>query len=52
MATDDEKKYISAVTELGSTGLHGLGEKGFARYWGFNEGDLLEDTRVLLNPTN
>ena len=35
----------------GVTGLLGLGEKGFAKYWGFNEDDLLEDTRVLLNRT-
>ena len=32
----------------GATGLHGLGTRGFARHWGFNEDDLLEDVRGLL----
>jgi hypothetical protein len=32
----------------GSTGIHGLGTKGFPKYWGFDEDDLLEDTRLLL----
>lgn len=32
----------------GNTGLHGLGTKGFARTYGYNEADLLEDTRRLL----
>jgi hypothetical protein len=33
----------------GSTGLHGLGTKGFPKHWGFDEADLLADTRLLLN---
>jgi hypothetical protein len=33
----------------GATGLHGLGTKGFAKHWGFDEADLLMDTRLLLN---
>lgn len=32
----------------GDTGLHGMGTRGFARHWGYNEADLLEDTRMLL----
>ena len=33
----------------GKTGLHGLGTKGFPKQWGFDESDLLMDTRLLLN---
>ena len=33
----------------GATGLHGLGTKGFPKHWGFDEEDLLQDTRLLLN---
>ena len=33
----------------GKTGLHGLGTKGFPKRWGFDEDDLLADTRALLN---
>lgn len=33
----------------GATGVHGLGTKGFAKHWGFNEDDLLADTRLLLS---
>ena len=33
----------------GATGLHGLGTKGFPQHWGFDEDDLLMDTRLLLN---
>jgi hypothetical protein len=29
----------------GSTGLHGLGTRGFARHWGYDEDDLLADVR-------
>ena len=36
----------------GATGLHGLGTKGFPKHWGFNEEDLLQDTRLLLNLDN
>lgn len=32
----------------GNTGLHGLGTKGFTKHWGFDEDDLLQDTRSLL----
>lgn len=32
----------------GNTGLHGLGTKGFARHYGFDEADLLADVRGLL----
>lgn len=32
----------------GKTGLHGLGTKGFARHWGFDEQDLLQQTSSLL----
>jgi hypothetical protein len=33
----------------GATGLHGLGTKGFAKHYGYDESDLLMDTRLLLN---
>jgi len=33
----------------GATGVHGLGTKGFMKYWGYTEDDLLEDVRKLLN---
>ena len=29
----------------GATGLHGLGTRGFAKRWGFDEDDLLQDVR-------
>jgi hypothetical protein len=32
----------------GKTGLHGLGTKGFPQHYGYNEQDLLNDTRTLL----
>jgi hypothetical protein len=32
----------------GNTGLHGLGTKGFTKYWGYDEADLLSDTLSLL----
>jgi len=32
----------------GKTGAHGLGTKGFPKYWNFTEADLLEDTKALL----
>jgi Recombination enhancement, RecA-dependent nuclease len=32
----------------GSTGLHGLGTKGFSKHWGFDEDDLLADVAGLL----
>ena len=32
----------------GATGLHGLGTKGFAKHWGYNEVDLLDDVAELL----
>lgn len=32
----------------GNAGLHGLGTKGFARTYGFDEADLLADTKELL----
>lgn len=31
------------------TSIHGLGHKGFTRFWGFSEEDLLEKTKELLN---
>jgi hypothetical protein len=33
----------------GNTGVHGLGTKGFPKYWGFTEADLLEDVRQLIS---
>lgn len=35
----------------GNTGIHGLGTKGFAKYWGFDEQDLLKDVQLALNGT-
>jgi hypothetical protein len=32
----------------GSTGLHGLGTKGFPKHYGYDEADLLSDTHKLL----
>jgi hypothetical protein len=32
----------------GATGLHGLGTKGFAKHWGYDEDDLLKDVAELL----
>jgi hypothetical protein len=32
-----------------NTSVHGLGHKGFAKYWGFSEEDLLKKTEELLN---
>jgi hypothetical protein len=32
----------------GSTGLHGLGTKGFEKHYGYDEADLLKDTLTLL----
>jgi hypothetical protein len=32
----------------GRTGVHGLGTKGFAQFYGFDEADLLDDTRQRL----
>jgi len=31
-----------------NTSVHGLGHKGFAKYWGFSEEDLLERLNDLL----
>jgi hypothetical protein len=33
---------------LGDSAIHQLGHKGFERYWGFSEIDLLEKTNDLL----
>jgi hypothetical protein len=33
----------------GQTGVHGLGTKGFAKRYGFDESDLLEDSKKLLS---
>lgn len=32
----------------GKTGVHGLGTKGFPKYWGFTEEDLQSDVKTLL----
>lgn len=34
------------------TSIHGLGHKGFTKYWGFSEEDLLENVKELLNDVN
>ncbi len=33
---------------LGNNSVHSLGHKGFAKYWGLSEEDLLEKTKELL----
>ena len=32
----------------GQSGVHGMGTKGFAKHYGFDESDLLEATKLLL----
>jgi hypothetical protein len=32
----------------GQSGVHGMGTKGFAKHYGFDESDLLETTKILL----
>jgi len=32
----------------GQSGVHGMGTKGFAKHYGFDESDLLETTKLLL----
>jgi hypothetical protein len=36
----------------GSTGLHGLGTKGFEKHYGYDEADLLKETMLLLGYNN
>ena len=33
----------------GQSGVHGMGTKGFAKHYGFDESDLLETTKILLD---
>lgn len=33
----------------GQNGVHGMGTKGFAKHYGFDESDLLETTKILLD---
>ena len=35
-----------------NTSVHGLGHKGFTKYWGFSEEDLLEKVNDLLQKTS
>lgn len=48
------KRSLSEVIALctehhrGNSGVHGLGHKGFQRYWGYSEEDLLERTKRLM----
>lgn len=35
---------LCAEHHRGNTGVHGLGTKGFEKFYGFNEADLLQDT--------
>jgi len=39
---------LCAPHHRGSKGLHGLGTKGFAKHYGFDESDLLADAKKLL----
>lgn len=36
----------------GKTGVHGLGTKGFVKYWGFDEQDLLSEVRSNASKTD
>jgi hypothetical protein len=36
----------------GNTGVHGLGTKGFEKYYGFTEEDLLNDALVISSKTS
>jgi hypothetical protein len=50
-----QKQYRCApgIIRLDSrTSVHGLGHKGFTKYWGLSEEDLLEKTKELLNDHN
>ena len=42
---------VCVAHHRGSKGLHGLGTKGFPKHYGFDEADLLADTRKLLGET-
>ena len=42
---------VCVAHHRGPKGLHGLGTKGFPKHWGFDEADLLADTRKLLGET-
>ena len=35
----------------GATGVHGLGTRGFAKRWGYDEDALLEDVRAAIEET-
>ena len=35
----------------GNTGVHGLGTRGFAKHWGYDEDALLEDVRAAIEET-
>lgn len=37
---------------LGNSSIHQLGNKGFCRYWGLTQEDLLEKVQDLLNDNN
>lgn len=37
---------------LGNSAVHQLGHKGFAKYWGFSEEDLLKKVNDLLQKTS
>jgi hypothetical protein len=47
----DTAKVIPLCPEhhRGKTGLHGLGTKGFTTHYGYDELDLVEETRSLLD---
>ena len=46
----DYKTLIPLCVEhhRGNTGVHGLGTKGFARHYGFDQQDLLDDALALV----
>jgi hypothetical protein len=35
----------------GQSGVHGMGTKGFAKHYGFDESDLLETTKITFGTT-
>jgi hypothetical protein len=40
---------LCPIHHRGLKGVHGLGVRGFKEYWGFDEDDLLEDVKRMLN---
>lgn len=48
-AADTDTLPLCPEHHRGKTGVHGLGTKGFPKYYGFTELDLLADTKAKLS---